>query len=295
MRVVVLGASGLIGRRVSAALEARGDDVVRVTRGGTGAAVAWPGPPEPFPRDALQGAEAVINLSGAPIAGRRWTDGYKAKLRRSRVELTDAVAQALPSDWQGALLNGSAVGYYGDRDEELDEASPPGDDYLAHLCVDWEAAARRAQPPAARVVLLRSGLVLADEGPLLPRLATFARSMLGGSLGDGRQWFPWIHIDDEVALVLWALDRAEVRGPMNLTAPGVVRQREFAAELRAVVGRSVGLPAPSLGLRLGLGEAADALLAGQRPAPRVALDGGYEFRFPILEPALRDLLSDSAA
>ncbi len=290
MRVVVVGASGLIGRRVAEALEARGDEVRRVTRAGEGGAVRWRGPPEPVPGDLLDGAVAVVNLAGAPLAGRRWTARYKAEIRRSRVALTDALAQALPSDWQGALVNASAVGYYGARGEELDETSAPGDDYLAHLCVDWEAAARRAEPAAARVVLLRSGLVLADEGPLLPRLATLARSMLGGSLGDGRQWFPWIHVDDEVALVLWALDRPEVRGPVNLTSPGVVRQRDFAAALRAVVGRSVGLPAPALGLRLALGEAAAAALSGQRPAPRVALDGGYEFRFPALEPALRDLL-----
>ncbi len=288
MRVVIVGSTGLIARRVVEALRARGDEVVEVSRSeGT----VWPGPPEAFPEDALAGADAVINLAGAPLAGPRWTDAYKEEMRSSRIDLTREIVEAMArdTDFDGAFLAGSAVGIYGTGDQELDESSPPGDDYLATLCHDWEVAAAEAARGGVRVVNLRTGLVLADEGPLLPRLASLAKTGLGGALGGGDQWFPWIHIDDEVGIILWALDGA-VEGPVNLTAPGVVRQKQFARELRGVVGRPFGLPTPGFALKMAMGEAAGMALSGQRPAPRVALDGGYEFRFPELEPALRDLV-----
>ncbi len=293
LRVVVVGASGLIGRRVVAGLVARGDDVVAVSRSGAEVegvgGARWAGPSEPLPDGLLDGADAVINLAGAPLAGRRWTDAYRVEIRESRIDLTRALVAAMPRDgFAGAFLSASAVGIYVDRDEELDETSAPGDGYVAELCQDWEAEAERASPQGIRVVLLRSGLVLADEGPLFPRMVSLARWFLGGSLGGGRQWFPWIHVADEVGLILWALD-GDLAGPLNLTAPGAVRQREFAAALRRELGRTVGCPTPRIALRLVLGEAAHVALEGQRPAPRAALDGGYAFRFPELGPALRDL------
>lgn len=288
MRVVVVGSTGMIGGRVVEALRARGDEVVEVSRS---EGVVWSGPPEPLPEGTLDGADAVINLSGAPLAGKRWTDAYKEEIRRSRVDLTRELVEAMARDtsFDGAFLAASAVGIYGPSEEQLDESSPPGDDYLARLCRDWEAAAAEAARGGVRVVNLRTGLVLANEGELLPKLASLAKSGLGGPLGGGDQWFPWIHIADEVGIILWALDGA-VSGPVNLTAPGVVRQEEFADELREVVGRSFGLPTPAFALKLTMGEAAEMVLSGQRPAPQVALDGGYDFRFPDLGPALRDLL-----
>lgn len=288
MRVVVVGSTGLVGRAVVEALTARGDEVVEVARS---SGVVWAGPPDPLPDGTLDGAQAVINLAGAPLAGKRWTQAYKEEIRRSRVDLTRELVEAMARDtaFDGAFLGASAVGFYGARDAELDETAPPGDDYLATLCRDWEAAAAEAARGGVRVVHLRTGLVLAEEGELLPRLASLARSGLGGPLGGGDQWFPWIHIADEVGIILWALDGA-VSGPVNLTAPGAVRQREFADELRDVVGRSFGLPTPGFALKLAMGEAAELALSGQRPLPRVALDGGYDFRFPALGPALRDLL-----
>ena len=296
MHVFVTGATGLIGRALCEALRRRGDEVtalsrrpgvalppgVRLVQGDPAVAGAWTG--------ALAGADAVVHLAGEPVAGGRWTAARKARLVSSRLDSTRLVAGAVAAGGPAVLVQGSAVGFYGDRgDEALDEAAAPGHGFLADLSVRWEAAAAPAAA-RARVVLVRTGLVLAREGGALPALARPFRLFAGGPLGDGRAWQPWIHLADEVGLLLLALDDARVRGPFNAVAPAPVRQAELASALARVLRRPNLFPVPEVALRLAVGEMAEVLLASQRVAPARAEALGYRWRFPALEPALRDLL-----
>lgn len=297
MRVAVIGATGTIGRAASAALLGRGDAVTAVSRGGaagiTGADDArWDPVDGPPPDAALDGADAVLNLAGAPIEGGRWTAARKRQIHESRVLTTRLLVDALG---RGAaprtLVNASAVGYYGARgDELLDESAPSGDDFLAETCIAWEREAVRAEDHGVRVVRVRTGIVLDREGGALPKLVLPFRFFAGGPIGGGRQWVPWIHIDDEVGLILHALDRDEVAGPLNAGAPEPVRQRDFAAALGRVLGRPSLVPTPAVALRLAMGEMATLALDGQRAVPKAALATGYAFGYTEAEPALRALL-----
>lgn len=293
MRVAIVGATGLLGRRIASALVARGDEVVPVSRRGASVAgapgVRWDPAEGPPPPDALV-ADALVNMAGEPLLG-RWTAARKRRIHESRIGTTRALADALGAgDRPRVLVNASGAGYYGVGEDEVDESSPPGDDFLARTCVAWEREARAAEGRGVRVVTVRTGVVLAADGGSLPLLRRVTLLGGGGPLGDGRQWFPWIHVDDEAGLVLHALDHAEAAGPMNAAAPAPVRQRELARTLGRVLGRPALLPAPAFAVRLALGEMATMALDGQRPAPRVALETGYRFRHTDLEAALRDLL-----
>lgn len=295
MRVAVTGASGLIGQTLGAALIARGDGVVTLTRSGaSGIAgaqdVRWDPAEGPLPSDALDGVDAVVNLAGAPIAGPRWSDERKELIRESRVRATRLVVDALARD--GAprvLVSGSAVGYYGTGEEQVDETSPPGDDFLARTALAWEREAARAHEFGVRVVVVRTGIVLSLEGGALPPLARPVKAFAGGPIGGGRQWMPWIHIDDELGIILHALDHGAVSGALNGTAPDVVRQREFVRALGEVLGRPSSLPTPAVALRLAMGEMSVLALEGQRAVPRATLASGYAFAYPELGPALRAL------
>ena len=298
MRVAVVGATGLIGRTVAEALIARGDHVVAVSRGGSaripGARdVRWDPAAGPPPPQTLEGVDAVVNLAGAPLQGKRWTAGRKRVIRESRTLTTRALVDAMAVEGgPRVLVNASAVGYFGPTgDEEVDESSPPGGDFLADTCVAWEREALRAREHGARVVLLRTGIVLASEGGALPAMALPVKLFAGGPIGGGRQWLPWIHIDDEVGLVLFALDDPAVAGPLVGAAPEPVRQREFVKALGRVLGRPALLPTPALALRLAMGEMATLALDGQRAVPRAAVSAGYAFRHTDLEPALRAVYS----
>jgi len=238
-------------------------------------------------------AEAVVNLSGAPLDGQRWTPAYKGVLRSSRLETTHALVRA----WRdlgrlgGVLLNASAVGYYGDcGDATITEECRRGDGFLPELCADWEAEALKAQELRVRVVLLRTGLVLSAEGGMLRRMIPAFRWFVGGPLGSGQQWMPWIHIEDHVRMVVWLLEARDVSGPVNLCAPYPVRMREFAAAVGAVLRRPSLVPVPAAALRMIVGELADAILASQRVVPDVASAHGFRWKYPRLEPALRALL-----
>jgi len=296
VHVFVTGATGLIGRGLCQALRRRGDEVTGLSRQ---AGAAFPPGVRPVQGDpavagrwteALAGADAVVHLAGEPVAGGRWTAARKARLAASRLDSTRLVAAAVASGGPAVLVQGSAVGFYGDRaDQLLDEAEAPGRGFLAELSARWEAAAAPAAA-RARVVLVRTGLVLAREGGALPSLARPFRLFAGGPLGDGRAWQPWIHLADEIGLLLLALDDARLRGPLNAVAPTPVRQAELAGTLARVLRRPNLFPVPGVALRLAVGEMAEVLLASQRVVPAQAVALGYRYRFPTLEPALRDLL-----
>jgi uncharacterized protein (TIGR01777 family) len=301
MRMLLAGGGGLIGRALASHWVEAGHQVEVLSRRpdrlrglpAGASAKAWdPADPQGV-AGLLDGAEAVVNLAGENVAGGRWTARRKAALRSSRV----GVGEALVAAWQRArrpppvLLQASAVGFYGDAgDRELDETSPPGEDFLGTLCVAWEAATAGVEALGTRRVLLRTGVVLAREGGALPRLLPPFRLGLGGPVGSGRQWFPWIHLADEVAAIDFLLHRGDLAGAFNLTAPEPVRNGDFGRTLGKVLARPALLPLPSTVLRLALGEMADILLGGQRALPRRLLAAGFRFRHADLASALRDLV-----
>lgn len=242
--------------------------------------------------------DAVINLAGAPIADRPWTHKRKALLWDSRVALTERLLAWLESRDQRprVLISGSAVGWYGDGGErELHESDAPVvEDFAAQLCGAWEETAQRAETLGMRVVLLRTGLVLAPAGGFLKRLLLPFRLGLGGPIGNGRQWMPWIHLQDEIGLIDFLLQRDDARGPYNACAPQPARNRDFTRALGRALHRPALLPVPGPLLKLGLGELSGLLLGGQKALPQRALADGYVFRFTDLDSALADLLKDSA-
>ena len=257
-------------------------------------AVKWDalgGPPRP---EALEGADAVVHLSGEPIASGRWTEERKRKILESRIHGTQNLLHALSQcdETPKVLISGSATGFYGARgDEILDEESPPGQGFPADVAMQWEREAQKAQAHNVRVVLLRTGIVLSAQGGALPRMSLPFRMFVGGPLGSGRQWVSWIHIQDEVEIIRLALSDERVEGPINLTAPQPVTNREFSSQLGRVLKCPSLLPVPAFALRLLLGEMAQALLLeGQRVLPRQLQALGYSFRYPGLEAALRNLL-----
>jgi len=300
MRVVVTGGTGFIGRALCTALGGDGPEVVVVSRfaGGTYLGVRHVRAQvagqrfEPQGAAEIGGADAVINLAGAGIADARWTPVRKALLRESRLSITRALVAAMREAPQppSVFISGSAIGYYGSEpDATLDESSPAGRDFLGGLCADWEAAAREAESDTCRVVLLRTGLVLARDGGLVAKLRPPFMFFVGGPTGTGRHWTSWIHRDDWISLVRWALTTSSVRGPLNAVAPHPVTNRDFSAAFGRALHRPSLLPLPAFALRAMFGELADgALLASQKVVPAKALAGGFTFRYPDLDDALRN-------
>ena len=294
-RVVVTGGTGFLGTPLVERLRADGHRVVIFTRHPRGADdLRWE--PEALSTEAVRaidGAAAVIHLAGASIAGGRWTTQRKALIRDSRVQSTRGLASAILTARQPppVFISGSAMGIYGSRgDEPLTEDSTPGSGFLAGITVEWEREALAAAS-ATRLVLLRTGLALDRSGGALPQIASPFYFFAGGPLGSGRQYMSWIHRDDWVEVVCWALASASVTGPLNATAPNPVTNREFAKTLGRVLRRPAFMPTPALALRLALGEMADEmLLGGQRVLPAKAQALGFTFRYPRLEPALREAL-----
>ena len=293
-KIIVAGGTGLLGTALVGALQDDRHMVVVLTRRPTrDNEVRWsPQYAEGLWTAALDNAHAVINLAGASIAGSRWTTARKAAIRDSRMQATAALVKAIAASGQPPpiFISSSAVGYYGSRgDEPVTETTAPGSDFLAHVCRDWEAAASQLSP-AARVVLLRSGVVLARHGGALPQMALPFKLFAGGPAGSGRQFMSWIHLHDWVATVKWALASQHIAGPLNVTAPEPVTNEDFSRSLGRVLGRPAWLEAPSFALRLMLGEMADALiLGGQRVLPAVAQQHGFAFQYPTLESALRQI------
>lgn len=291
MHIVVAGGTGFLGRPLVNRLERDGHRVrVLARRPASPREVAWRPDGTAGPWAAvLDEADAVINLAGESIAGGRWTAARKVRIRESRVRATRSLVAAIQQARRrpAVLLSGSATGYYGPRgDEPLTEASSPGDDFLAEVCRDWETEALRAAG-TTRVVLLRTGIALEADGGALPPMALPFKLFGGGPVGSGRQYYSWIHRDDWLEMVAWALRTNSVSGPLNLTAPNPERNRDFARALGRALHRPSLLPAPAFALRLVLGEMADALLlTGQRVLPAHAQAHGFEFRYAKLDEAL---------
>lgn len=299
MKILVTGGTGFIGTRLLPMLVDAGHEVRVLTRRpgparGSIEQVAMPACDDGARwRDAIAGCEAVVNLAGESVAGGRWTEARKRAIRDSRIGTTRALVEACrgAATRPRVLVSGSAVGFYGPRgDEELDETAPAGDDFLARVCIDWEAEAHRADD-LLRVVCARIGVVLGPGGGALERMVTPFRMFAGGPLGSGRQWMSWIHLDDVCGLLVHALGAESIRGAMNATAPGPRTMKELAATLGAAMGRPSWAPVPAFALKLALGEMSEMLLTGQRVLPRVALAAGYRFRYPELDAALRAALA----
>ena len=302
MRVALTGGSGLIGGAVTAALQAEGHEVLQLVRpprrAGAGQ-IAWDPVAGTIDASGLEGLDAVVHLAGEPTTAWRWTAARKRRIYASRVDGTRLLAETLAvlQFRPRVFVSYSAVGYYGDcGDEVLREDSPPGSGFLANVATDWEAAAHPAAGREIRVVHLRGAPVVAGHSAFLTRQAPAFKLALGGPLGSGRQWWPWVALEDVVGVVRHVLARDDLRGPINLVAPELCTNLEFARTLGRVLGRPALLPAPSLILRAMMGEIADEmLLASQRVEPARLVASGYHFHFPMLEPALRHALGRPAA
>jgi uncharacterized protein len=302
MKILVTGATGLVGTALVAALAREGHTVCRLVRSGTkstgGTVGTFDVPWDPETGSlggAAVGAEAVVNLGGASIVAGRWTNLRKKLLRTSRVDSTRALVAALgkTNAKLDVLVSASAVGFYGNRgDEILTEDSAPGNDFLGNLAKDWEAEALRAEEFGTRVVLARFGIILASEGGALPEMMLPFKFGVGGRIGDGKQWMSWVTLEDVVAILRLALIKRELRGPINVVAPEPVRNADFVKELAKAMHRPAIFPAPAVALRLAMGEMADALLlSSQRAVPQKLTREGYSFANHNLKDALETVFS----
>jgi uncharacterized protein len=304
MRVLITGATGMIGLALADALTGRGDQVVALSRDpergqrvlGDGVEVhPWPDPESaPPPGEALAGADAVVNLLGEPVA-QRWTETAKQRIRDSRVRATRSLVAGLtalqPDSRPRALISQSATGYYGSRgDEPLDERASAGNDFLAEVTTAWEGEAMSAGP-SVRVACTRAGVVLSPSGGALAKMLPFFKLGIGGPVAGGRQYVPWIHLDDVIGGLMHCLDHEEAAGPINLTAPNPVTNAELSHALGHALGRPAVLPVPGIAVRLLYGEMAEMVTTGQRAIPARLRDLGYSFRHSEVEPALKDVLS----
>ncbi|MFP5261257.1 MAG: TIGR01777 family oxidoreductase [Blastocatellia bacterium] len=302
MKVLITGATGLIGRGLCHSLTGEGHEVIALSRSPQRAkdiAVAeahrWEPEAGPPPDEALNGVDAVVHLAGEPIAARRWSDEQKRRIRDSRVASTRNLVNALRlmAIKPRVLVSSSAVGFYGDRgDELLNESSAAGAGFMSEVCESWEREAERARLFGVRVVEVRTGVVLSAEGGALKKMLPPIKLGVGGPLGGGKQWFPWIHIEDIVGIFRHAIKSSSLSGPVNGTAPGLVNNAELTKQLGRVLHRPTFLGVPEFALRGLMGEMADVLLGSQRVIPKAVLDDGYKFQYPSLPLALEDLLGD---
>ncbi|MFZ4594765.1 MAG: TIGR01777 family oxidoreductase [Verrucomicrobiaceae bacterium] len=298
MRIGITGATGLIGSAFGKLAATHGHELVAFTRAPQRTTLPWASEVRPIdtraklPLDAW-GLDVLVHLAGESIMG-LWTAAKKKRIRDSRVDLTQRIVRCLaePSPRPAALISASGVGIYGSRSNEvLTESSQHGADFLADICVEWEAAAQRAEQLGLRVVTLRTGLVLAKEGGLLPLMRTAFSFALGGRLGSGAQWMPWIHLQDEVRLILWAVENRQVSGPLNLSAPHPVTNAEFTTLLARAVHRPAIFHAPAFLLKQLPGGFGNMILGSQRAVPDKALASGFQFDHPDLAPALQNVLA----
>jgi uncharacterized protein (TIGR01777 family) len=302
MQIVITGGTGFIGRSLCAALCQEGHRVTLLTRrievqrscGLAVTAIEWNARDSGAWEHCLDGADAVINLAGAPIADERWTDAHKRLLTESRVLTTRLLVEALSrrSLKPRTLISASGIGFYGASDDRvLDEGAARGQGFLADLCLAWEAEALRAAEFGVRVVILRTGMVLEQDGGALPKMLLPFRLFAGGPIMPGTQWVSWIHRRDHIGLIQWALTTQSVAGPLNAVAPEAVTMKQFCGSIGRVLHRPSWLPVPGFALRVALGELGTLMTTGQHVTPAKALSGGYVFQYPKLEPALRAILA----
>jgi uncharacterized protein (TIGR01777 family) len=297
MKLVIAGASGFIGSALCSRLLDKGHVLTLLTRvtprDASTATKRWlqwtPGTPGDW-EAGVDGADGVINLAGEPIAAKRWTGRQKQNILTSRIETTNSLVEAIRKAKQkpGFLINASAVGYYGPRgDETVTEEAGAGKDFLSSVCREWEEEAKKAESLGLRVIRVRTGIVLGRGGGALAKMVPPFKFFVGGPLGSGTQWMSWIHLEDEVGLMLYLIEHSQATGPFNATAPNPVRMKEFCQVLGQVMGRPSWAPVPAFALRLALGELAEMLLTGQRVIPAAAQRLGYEFRYANLDAALK--------
>lgn len=297
MRIAITASTGLFGTELATRLRSHGHDVVPVIRGDETDPESMWNPEAGWIRPGtFEGMDAVVHLSGASIGDGRWSASRKELLRRSRLDSTRLLVDHLAAlDTKPAtLVSASAVGYYGNRgDEEITEASDPGEGFLAELCREWEAEAQRAEEAGIRTVQLRSGILLSQQGGALAKMLTPFKFGLGGPIGSGRQWLPWVARSDAAAAAEFALTHEELRGPVNVVAPGAVRNREFVKALGRALGRPAFAPLPGFAVRLLFGEMGEqTLLWGQHVRPKALTDAGFEFEYEELPSALEAALDD---
>ena len=306
MHVIITGGSGLIGRSLTESLTADGHNVTILSRNPAGVVglpagvnvVQWDGKTAEGWGALVEKADAIVNLAGESIAGKglipsRWTVDRKNRIRQSRLDAGDAVMAALESaaHLPSVLVQASAIGFYGVHgDEMLDESSPPGDDFLARLCLDWEASTEKAETLGVRRVIIRTGLLFSIAGGVLPLLAMPFRFYAGGVVGSGEQYYSWIHYMDEIAAIRFLIENENTSGAYNLTAPQPVTAKEFAREIGQVLHKPSVMPVPAFAMRAALGEVSTLALEGQRVLPKRLLDVGFTFSYEELEKALQDLL-----
>ncbi|MEV6948986.1 TIGR01777 family oxidoreductase [Streptomyces sp. NPDC051172] len=296
-RIAVAGASGLIGGALVRSLTAEGHEVVRLVRRAPRAKdeVRWDPEGGHVDPAVLTGCDVVVNLAGAGVGDRRWTDEYKTLIRSSRVLGTAALAAAIAAldEKPRVFVNGSAMGYYGETgDRAVDESAPPGTGFLPELCVEWEGAAGPAQEAGVRTVFTRTGLVVARGGGAWGRLFPLFKAGLGGRMGDGRQYWSYIALHDEVAAIRHLIDTDALSGPFNLTAPNPLTNREITAAMGRVLHRPTLFPVPAPVLRTALGEMAGDVLGSARVLPKRLLESGFTFAFPDIEGALKAALTE---
>ncbi|MCB0212102.1 MAG: TIGR01777 family oxidoreductase [Anaerolineae bacterium] len=301
MRVLITGGTGLIGRRLITQLLKDSHDVSILSRKSLKPAwmsskvtfLQWDGKTAKGWGNHLEAVDAVVNLAGAGVADARWTDERKQLILNSRVNAGQAVVEAFAAteNKPQVLIQASGVGYYGtDEEKTFTEADGPGDDFMADVCVQWEASTAPVEAMGVRRVIIRTGVVFDPEGGALPKLTMPFKFFAGGPLGSGRQWVPWIHYADAIGAILFLSENEAAHGPINLTAPQPVRNNELAQAIGRVLGRPALMPAPGLAVKMLVGEMAEAVLKGQRVMPMALQQLGYTFQYPQIDPALRDLL-----
>jgi uncharacterized protein (TIGR01777 family) len=302
-KVIITGASGLIGRQLFKELLNRGDEITIFARDPASAKQQLPGAKDYVKWDYLEldpwqkmvdGKNAIIHLAGANISGKRWTEKYKKEILESRIISTQNLIKAIgnSNNKPECFIISSAVGYYGDAgNETLTEASPSGNDFLSKVCTKWELESHKVDELGIRRVNVRTGVVISADGGALKKMLLPFKFFVGGPLGNGKQWFPWIHIDDITRIYIDALDNTKIKGPINAAAPGIVSMKEFSKKLGNTLNRPSIFSVPKVILRLVIGKVTESVLASQRVVPKTLLDSGFKFKFENIQEALRDLLN----